>query len=96
MAVDKRIIGPVEMQEFLFSKTISDGCFSAIHGMNGVQREKLTKDIREVLRLHRFSVFTWLLMSGVSVPANLLADETHPKVGYQLPDQPENQDELKK
>lgn len=42
----------------------------------------------ELLRLHRFTVFTWLLQNGISLPAAVLDDRAHPEVGQQTPDQP--------
>lgn len=83
-AMDQRAIGPVELQEYLFAATQGKKAF----GGSNAQSKALTDDIREILRLHRFVVFNWLLISGVSIPAELLADETHPGIGKQLPDQP--------
>lgn len=88
LPTDRRVIGPVELQEYLFAATQANATYPLIMGNKDEERENLTKSIREILRLHRFVVINWLLMSGVSVPAGLLADETHPQVGDQLPDAP--------
>jgi len=43
--------------------------------------QEIRDHIRESLRLHRFLVFTWLLEHGAVIPAELMADETHPMPG---------------
>lgn len=46
----------------------------------------IAKELRTVLRLHRFTVMVWLLQNGVSIPPGLLSDQAHPLVGNQFPD----------
>ena len=72
-------VDSIEMQEYLFSHSL------------GIQSEsletsELRKEIRKCFRFQRFAVMNWLLMNGVSIPADLLTDDTHPKVGEQFPD----------
>jgi hypothetical protein len=81
----EQIAGPMEMQEYLFAVTQSNKIKGNWQSFNG---SECSKDIREILRLHRFTVLNWLMMQGVSIPMNLLSDQTHPKVGSMLPDMP--------
>ena len=84
---DKSIIAPVELQEFLFATQEASKMNRKCVGMKLEHRSELEKDIREILRLHRFSMFTWLLQVGVKIPHELLADQMHAAVGSQYPDQ---------
>lgn len=73
-------VSSVEMQEYLFAESL------------GTQDEKLaTCDIklefRKCFRFQRFAVMNWLMLNGVSIPSELLSDQTHPFVGQQFPDQ---------
>lgn len=76
-------INSVEMQEFLFAETIDELADGKTLGSLEFKRH-----VRESFRYHRFATMNWLLMNGVSIPAKLLTDESHPRVGFQLPDRP--------
>ena len=66
-------IASLEMFEFLLASNRKNHSQSAI---------------RDVMRLHRFQVFNWLMANGVAIPAVLLDDRTHPLPGDQRPDRP--------
>lgn len=67
----------VELREYLYaSALLTSG------------RGPLLESVREVLRLHRFDVMSWLLQNGVAIPAALLDDRLHAEVGNQMPDKP--------
>lgn len=74
-------IAPLELQEYLFAQTAAEHAKNSSLG-GGAQH------IRETLRLHRFSLFLWLMQNGVKIPIELLADQNHPEVGQQYPDMP--------
>ena len=43
--------------------------------------------LRGSFRMHRFQVFSWLMLNGVAIPARLLDDRVHPEPGDQMPDE---------
>ena len=67
----------LELEEYLFAHT------EAQQNRTPDQREKI---IRELLWQHRFFVFTWLMMNGVAIPAELVSDTTNLKPGSQSVD----------
>lgn len=75
----KEPVSILEFEQYLFARTLvqADG-----------SPEVMFKHIRESFRLHRFFVFTWLVMNGVALPVELVSDTAHPRVGEQKPDQP--------
>jgi hypothetical protein len=88
MDVPASPIGGVELHEYLMANTIG---IAANHRYNKIsdvdEAAALNRDdIRGALRLHRFAVMNWLMMSGVSIAPHLLSDMYHPIVGQQLPD----------
>lgn len=92
MSIDNRpfsmqIIGPVEMQEYLFATTEAQKIYKG-YSIDQEPSRTLVNDIREILRLHRFTILNWLLMQGVNISLELASDKTHPKVGEQFPDKP--------
>lgn len=81
-------VAAVELQEYLFAETLAKvaaNCESEKH--NVTDWSKLKKEIRESFRYQRFGVMNWLLMNGVSIPAELMSDQAHKPVGQQMPDQ---------
>lgn len=85
---DYHVSGPMEMQEYLFANTEAQRVSSQFHSGASYNGGDHRTNLRTLFRLHRFSVINWLLMQGVSIPAELLADQTHPEVGKMLPDNP--------
>lgn len=67
----------LEIQEFLTSNT-----FCAANSCLDHRNE-----MRAIMRDHRFMVITWLAQNGVQIPLELAADNLHPQVGQQKPDQ---------
>ena len=89
MMIDKPTmpVDAIEMEEFLFSGTIVQVAQNCKHEEIDVQDwGKLKTYTRESFRFHRFAVMNWLLMNGVSIPAELLSDQMHMEVGAQMPD----------
>ena len=81
-------ISAVEMQECLFSETlVKMADKTAAESDTYMDWSKLKKEIRRSFRYQRFAVMNWLLMNGVSIPAELLTDDAHPIVGSQYPDE---------
>lgn len=64
----------LEVQEYLFAANIPGATPETIKAM------------RECFYFHRFQVMNWLLMNGVSLPAHLISDQTHPRIGLQTVD----------
>lgn len=84
-------ITTVELQEYLYAstlaeKTMRETCLPASQAV--ALAERLRDEIRTILRIHRFTVFTWLSVNDVRIPVALNADEIHPAVGSQAPDEP--------
>lgn len=71
----------VELTEYLFAQTAAE------YAHAGHTVAEIREHMRGAMRLARFTVFNWLISNGVSIPAELLADRTHPAVGQQAPDQ---------
>lgn len=67
---------------------LKEYCFA--HTEAGIRRpsEDREKHIRELLWIHRFDVFTWLMSNGVALPVELIGDKAHPRPGGQSVDQP--------
>lgn len=81
------LIDGVEMQEFLFASTSTQYAIKTVAEQHNVPEwDKVRDHIRGALRLHRFMVTNWLMLNGVKIPADLLADQAHPEVGQQMPD----------
>lgn len=72
-------IGGVELREY---------CYAHTTAFDNMRFESVMTVIREVLRLHRFDVMSWLMQNGVAIPAALLDDRLHAEVGQQMPDKP--------
>lgn len=84
----KMPIGSVEMQEYLFANTltgVAKRCEEKKH--NVTDFAPLAREIRECFRFQRFAVMNWLMQNGVTIPAELLSDQTHPRPGSQFVDQ---------
>lgn len=86
------IIAPLELTEFLSSSTtatfvekLKSKPLPADQADRGNAHE-IRDRIRELLRIHRFSVMCWLLENGAQVPSFLLDDNLHHIVGHQHPD----------
>jgi len=80
-------VSSVEMQEYLFAQSLGKIAAKCEKAQNGVTDfAELRHEIRVCFRYHRFGVMNWLLMNGVSIPASLLTDQSHPAVGMQFPD----------
>lgn len=79
---------PLELQEYLFADTNATAAVQHFRNANnGAADSGLLRDrTREVLRLHRFTVISWLMTNGVKIPVELLDDSAHPEVGNQYPD----------
>jgi hypothetical protein len=85
----KTPIASVELQEYLFAQTAAKYAARTARGACGQDdMDRITGHIRGAFRLNRFTLFNWLMQNGVSIPAELLDDRTHPEVGNQTPDQP--------
>jgi len=82
------LVGPqaMEVSEFLMSNTQAMKVAGESGRVNRLEEGPLLIDMRQILRLHRFTVMSWLMQNGVSIPAELLSDQTHREVGQQLPD----------
>lgn len=97
MSPDPAIKHPVttmELQEYLVAATcaenaLRDACLPAAQAV--ALAERLRDEIRTLLRMHRFTCFTWLTVNDVRIPVALLADQLHPAPGQQAPDQPVQQ-----
>jgi len=80
-------ISSVELQEYLFAQTLLNVASKCeAEKRNVTDYRELAIEIRKSFRYQRFAVINWLLMNGVSIPAELLTDQTHPQVGNQFPD----------
>ncbi len=79
------IVAPLELQEYLFADTSAQ---FAVHDNEETpgQIGQVRDHIRGALRIQRFNVMNWLVVNGVSIPAELLDDALHQPVGYQYPD----------
>lgn len=86
-------IGMVEMQEYLMSSTIAQGIQRG--PTIGAERDEIARNIRNSMRLLRFTLFGWLMLNGVKIPVALMNDGSHPEVGDQLPDQQEKKQFVK-
>lgn len=73
----KEPIRLLELEEYLYAHT------EAQQNRDPANREV---NIRELLWSHRFFIFTWLMMNGVAIPAELVSDNTHKRVGQQSVD----------
>ena len=72
----------VELQEFCFSETSAQFAVRKMEERgNVIDTDSIRAHIRGALRLHRFTVMNWLMMNGVKIPIELLADQNHPEVG---------------
>lgn len=71
----------VELTEYLFAQTAAE------YAHAGHTVAEIREHMRGAMRLARFTVFNWLIGNGVRIPAELMADRTHPEVGQQTPDQ---------
>lgn len=81
-------VSSVEMQEYLFAETLAKVAAKCESERgNVIDWDDLKRNIRESFRFQRFAVMNWLLMNGVSIPAELLSDQAHKPVGQQFPDQ---------
>ena len=80
MNPNRKSIEILEMEEFCFAHTSTDAA-------QRITPEELQAHLRENLRMHRFFVFNWLILNGVSLPVDLVADSLHAPVGQQQPDQ---------
>ena len=78
---DDRLIAPVEMQEYLLAASQAKKVFNTV---SSEVSQVLITDLREILRLHRFTMFNWLLLQGISIPMKLLADDIHPQIPKNL------------
>lgn len=76
-------IGSVEMQEYLVAANL-------VAGITNQNDEQRLQNLRECFRFQRFAVMNWLMINGISIPFDLLSDQTHPKPGNQLPDTGQN------
>lgn len=80
-------VSAVEMQEYLFSETLAKIAYKCEREKHNVTDwSTLKRETRESFRFHRFAVMNWLMMNGVSIPAELLSDQAHKPVGQQMPD----------
>lgn len=79
-------IAAVELQEYLFSETLAKVAIRCSQDDEPGKWDELRKHTREDFRWQRFAVMNWLIMNGVSIPAELLTDQAHPPVGQQYPD----------
>lgn len=70
----KMPVSALELQEYLFAANIPNADAHSI------------KATRDCFYFHRFQVMNWLLMNGVSIPAHLLSDQAHPRIGLQTVD----------
>lgn len=83
-------IAAIELQEYLFAESLAKVAGNCQHeSHNVVDWADLKRQTRQSFRLQRFAVMNWLLMNGVSIPAELLTDEAHPPVDEQYPDRTE-------
>ena len=73
----------LEFEEFAFAETSA-----RFARLQSTTDKEAADHIRGALHMHRFILFSWLLLNGVTLPSRLLDDRTHPKVGKQKPDQP--------
>jgi hypothetical protein len=76
----KQPVSILELEEYLNAATFLDSQALALpdHGV---------KELRAILRNHRFFVFSWLLLNGVQLPTELVSDSAHPEVGRQRVDE---------
>lgn len=79
-------IGSVEMQEYLMTTTAVKAAMRKPLG--AAFETELVRQMRETMRLHRFIVMNWLLQNGNPIELQLIADQSHPLVGSQMPDKP--------
>lgn len=76
------------MQEYLFANTEFEKIMKLFDNRQAFNGAGLRDEFREILRLHRIQVITWLLTQGITIPLALMLDQSHPPVGKQLPDRP--------
>lgn len=80
-------VAMLELKEFCYSATLME----EVNHRVSVRQDTLIrwrKNMRDLLRCHRFDVLAWLMQQGVQIPEALLSDRTHPQVGDQSPDRP--------
>lgn len=70
----------LELKEFCVASTTSQNPRGTA--------EVRCKTLREILWMHRFDVYTYLMSQGVAIPPNVLCDEANPRPGDQSPDKP--------
>ena len=81
----------LELKEFCYARTLVAE-FDTLQNKTNYQLVseadllRLIRNLRDLLRCHRFDVLSWLMLQGVDLPTNVFADETHPAVGEQSPD----------
>lgn len=78
----------VELQEFLFATTSAEFASKKNGQLSAAAHAELRDHIRGAMRMHRFAIFTWLLLNGVQLPRHLLDDRLHTEVGNQQVDKP--------
>ena len=79
----------LELKEFCYARTLIgevDGLQNDAELIGATDLLRLIRNLRDLLRCHRFDVLIWLMIQGVDLPPNVIADETHPAVGDQCPD----------
>lgn len=78
-------VAMVEMNEYLMATTLAE---VKVFPNDPEAAKSLAKEIRELMWWNRFFLFNWLMLNGVALPAELMADSLHKRVGNQVPDQP--------
>ncbi len=74
MSSVKMPVSALELQEYLFAANLPNA------------DKQLIANARSCFYYHRFQVMNWLMMNGVSIPSQILSDQTHPIVGTQSVD----------
>jgi hypothetical protein len=77
----KEHVRMLELEEYLFAATSAK--FAQDH-----TPQEAADHIRGSLRMHRFMVFSWLMLNGAHIPVHLMDDRVHRPVGEQAPDLP--------
>jgi hypothetical protein len=72
----------LELKELCYARTMAKE-FDSSAAIRADHLIRHTRNLRELLRCHRFDVLSWLMLQGVDLPQCVIADEAHPAVGDQ-------------